>query len=100
MQRVDYGQPFNVLVDYAHTADALSLASEMLVEMTTGKLIIVFGCGGDRDRTKRAGMLQAAVKLAALVIVTADNPRSESLDQIFSDMGGKSSESLYFIKDR
>ena len=49
MQRVDYGQPFNVLVDYAHTADALSLASEMLVEMTTGKLIIVFGCGGDRD---------------------------------------------------
>ena len=45
-------------------------------------------------------MLQAAVKLAALVIVTADNPRSESLDQIFSDMGGKSSESLYFIKDR
>ena len=55
MQRVDCGQPFNVLVDYAHTADALSLASEMLVEMTGGRLIIVFGCGGDRDRTKRKG---------------------------------------------
>lgn len=100
MQRVDCGQPFNVLVDYAHTADALSLASEMLVEMTGGRLIIVFGCGGDRDRTKRKGMLQAAVKQAALVIATADNPRSESLAQIFSDMGGRSSESLYFIEDR
>ena len=100
MQRVDCGQPFNVLVDYAHTADALSLASEMLVEMTAGRLIIVFGCGGDRDRTKRGVMLQAAVRQSDMVIVTADNPRSESLAQIFSDMGGQSSDSLFFIEDR
>ena len=83
MQRVDCGQAFNVLVDYAHTADALSLATEMLAEMTPGRLIVVFGCGGDRDRTKRAGMLQAAASKSALVIATADNPRSESLKQIF-----------------
>jgi UDP-N-acetylmuramoyl-L-alanyl-D-glutamate--2,6-diaminopimelate ligase len=100
MQRVDCGQAFNVLVDYAHTADALSLASEMLAEMTPGRLIVVFGCGGDRDRTKRSGMLQAAASRAALVVATADNPRSEPLQQIFSDMGGASSESLYFIEDR
>lgn len=100
MQRVDCGQAFNVLVDYAHTADALSLASEMLAEMTPGRLIVVFGCGGDRDRTKRSSMLQAAASRAALVVATADNPRSEPLQQIFSDMGGASSESLYFIEDR
>ena len=50
------------------------------------------------DRTKRKGILQAAVKQAALVIATADNPRSESLAQIFSDMGGRSSESLYLLR--
>jgi UDP-N-acetylmuramoyl-L-alanyl-D-glutamate--2,6-diaminopimelate ligase len=100
MQRVDCGQAFNVLVDYAHTADALSLASEMLAEMTAGRLIVVFGCGGDRDRTKRSSMLQAAASRAALVVATADNPRSEPLQQIFSDMGGAPSESLYFIEDR
>jgi UDP-N-acetylmuramoyl-L-alanyl-D-glutamate--2,6-diaminopimelate ligase len=86
MERVNLGQDFNVLVDYAHTDDALRHACEMLRELTPGRCILVFGCGGDRDRTKRAPMLQAALEGADMVRVTSDNPRSESQDQIFADM--------------
>lgn len=86
MERVDEGQPFNVLVDYAHTDDALAHACEMLRDITSGRLIVVFGCGGDRDRTKRAPMLRAVLDGADEVFVTSDNPRTESLEQIFSDM--------------
>lgn len=86
MERVDAGQPFNVLVDYAHTDDALAHACRMLREITPGRLLVVFGCGGDRDRSKRALMLSAALKGADEVFITADNPRTESLEQIFADM--------------
>jgi UDP-N-acetylmuramoyl-L-alanyl-D-glutamate--2,6-diaminopimelate ligase len=101
MERVDLGQPFNVLVDYAHTDDALVHACKMLREITPGRLIVVFGCGGDRDRTKRAPMLRAVLDGADEVFVTSDNPRTESLDQIFADMRTASgSESAHYVSDR
>ncbi len=86
MERLNCGQPYNVLVDYAHTDDALTHACSMLREVTKGKLIVVFGCGGDRDRTKRAPMMRAVLEGADVVFATADNPRTELLDQIFDDM--------------
>lgn len=104
MQRVDAGQEFNVLVDYAHTDDALQNACEMLQEITPGKLIVVFGCGGDRDRGKRAPMLRTVLDRAATVFATADNPRSESIEQIFTDMRQActidSARRVTFIHDR
>lgn len=101
MERVDEGQSFNVLVDYAHTDDALVHACKMLREITPGRLIVVFGCGGDRDRTKRAPMLRAVLDGADKVFVTSDNPRTETLDQIFADMRAASgSESAHYVSDR
>jgi len=101
MERINAGQSYNLLVDYAHTDDALSHACGMLREITSGKLIVVFGCGGDRDRTKRAPMLKAVIEGADLVYATADNPRSESLEQIFGDMSAvKAAEAVHFIDDR
>jgi len=101
MEKVKSNLPYNVLVDYAHTDDAVRLACEMLSEITEGRLIVVFGCGGDRDRTKRAPMLEAALQGADQVFVTADNPRSEELAQIFDDMrASKKSENAEFIEDR
>ena len=100
MQSIKAAQPFNVLVDYAHTDDALKLATEMLSEITEGRLIVVFGCGGDRDRSKRAPMLRAAVEGADEVFVTSDNPRSEAIEQIFQDMREAECEGVQFIEDR
>ncbi|MGZ0654325.1 UDP-N-acetylmuramoyl-L-alanyl-D-glutamate--2,6-diaminopimelate ligase [Coraliomargarita sp. W4R53] len=101
MERVDGGQAFNVLVDYAHTDDALIHACAMLREITSGRLIIVFGCGGDRDRTKRAPMLRAALDGADDVFATSDNPRTESIEEIFADMrAAEGSESVHYISDR
>ena len=97
-------QDFNVLVDYAHTHDALKNACSILQEITSGKLIAVFGCGGDRDRSKRALMLHAVSNNASVVIVTSDNPRSEPIEQIFEDMRADCTEDLLqkvqFIEDR
>jgi UDP-N-acetylmuramoyl-L-alanyl-D-glutamate--2,6-diaminopimelate ligase len=100
MESVKADLPFNVLVDYAHTDDALKHATEMLSEITEGRLIVVFGCGGDRDRTKRAPMLKAAVEGADVVFATSDNPRSESIEQIFNDMRQADSTKVNFIEDR
>ncbi|MDQ8194601.1 UDP-N-acetylmuramoyl-L-alanyl-D-glutamate--2,6-diaminopimelate ligase [Coraliomargarita sp. SDUM461004] len=101
MERMDEGQPFNVLVDYAHTDDALIHACSMLREITAGRLIVVFGCGGDRDRSKRAPMLRAALAGSDEVFVTSDNPRTESIDQIFSDMReATDSERAHYVSDR
>ncbi|MGK0310134.1 MAG: UDP-N-acetylmuramoyl-L-alanyl-D-glutamate--2,6-diaminopimelate ligase [Lentimonas sp.] len=86
MEGIHEGQEFSVLVDYAHTDDALKNACEIAQEITAGKLIVAFGCGGDRDRSKRAPMLRAALDGSAQVFVTSDNPRSEPLEQIFDDM--------------
>lgn len=101
MERVDGGQDYNVVVDYAHTDDALRHACGMLREITDGKLIVVFGCGGDRDRTKRAPMMKAVIEGSDVVFATADNPRSEPLEQIFADMRAvDGSDSVQFIEDR
>jgi UDP-N-acetylmuramoyl-L-alanyl-D-glutamate--2,6-diaminopimelate ligase len=77
MEKVDEGQPFTVVADYAHTEDALVRLLETVREITTGKVITVFGCGGDRDRSKRPKMGAAAVNRSDIVIVTSDNPRTE-----------------------
>jgi len=77
LERIDAGQPFSVLVDYAHTPDSLSKALGAARRFTDGRVITVFGCGGDRDPDKRPMMGRAAGEAADLAIVTSDNPRSE-----------------------
>jgi UDP-N-acetylmuramoyl-L-alanyl-D-glutamate--2,6-diaminopimelate ligase len=102
MERIEVGQPFNVLVDYAHTDDALRNALGMLRAVTPGRLLVVFGCGGNRDRTKRPLMTRAVQERADFAWATADNPRSEPLARIFMDMkeGIVNPGTITFIDDR
>ncbi len=78
LESIDGGQEFGVYVDFAHTPDGLENVLRSLQPYKRGKLILVFGCGGDRDRTKRPRMAAVAAALADSVIVTSDNPRSEN----------------------
>jgi UDP-N-acetylmuramoyl-L-alanyl-D-glutamate--2,6-diaminopimelate ligase len=102
MERVEEGQDFNVLVDYAHTDDALRNALAMLKPVTPGRLLVVFGCGGDRDRAKRPMMVEAVQEHADFTFATADNPRREDLTQIFDDMktGVTAPNRITWIEDR
>jgi len=102
MERIEEGQAFNVLVDYAHTDDALHNALGMLRAVTPGRLLVVFGCGGNRDRTKRPLMTRAVQAQADFAWATADNPRSEPLAQIFADMraGVTAPDRITFIDER
>jgi len=84
-QQIDEGQPFLVVVDYAHTDDALKNVLKTARELTRERLIVLFGCGGERDRTKRPRMGEAAGTLADFVVLTSDNPRSEDPLLIMAD---------------
>jgi UDP-N-acetylmuramoyl-L-alanyl-D-glutamate--2,6-diaminopimelate ligase len=85
MERIDLGQPFEVFVDYAHTDDALRRSIGCLKRITSGRVICVFGAGGDRDRSKRPLLGRAAVD-ADTAVVTSDNPRSEDPADIIQDI--------------
>jgi len=86
LERVDFNGSFSVFIDYAHTDDALKNALTALRPFCVGSLIVVFGCGGDRDKTKRPRMAGVAEELADFVIVTSDNPRTEGPMDIISEI--------------
>ncbi|GAB4141717.1 MAG: UDP-N-acetylmuramoyl-L-alanyl-D-glutamate--2,6-diaminopimelate ligase [Planctomycetaceae bacterium] len=99
LERIDAGQPFSVFVDYAHTDDALRRCIRCLKRMADGRVICVFGAGGDRDRTKRP-LLGKAASEADVAIVTSDNPRTESPGQIIDDiLSGISTSVLKIVEE-
>jgi UDP-N-acetylmuramoyl-L-alanyl-D-glutamate--2,6-diaminopimelate ligase len=105
-EAIQEGQPFLVIVDYAHTPDGLENVlkeSRRLAKARSGKTRVLFGCGGDRDRGKRPKMAKIAVDYADDVVITSDNPRTEAPSQIFSDImtGLTETETPYtMIEDR
>jgi UDP-N-acetylmuramoyl-L-alanyl-D-glutamate--2,6-diaminopimelate ligase len=107
MERIDRGQPFPVIVDFAHTPNALEKAIAAARGMTTGRVIAVFGSAGKRDVEKRRLMAEIGARDADLVVLTAEDPRTESLSEILAAMaagcraqGGVEGERFWRVPDR
>jgi UDP-N-acetylmuramoyl-L-alanyl-D-glutamate--2,6-diaminopimelate ligase len=107
MERIDLGQPFTVVVDYAHTTDALETVLHELRQTTSRRLWVVFGSAGERDRAKRPAMGSVAARLADVSVITDEDPRGENrqliLEQIAAGAvaaGGRRGENLFVIPDR
>ena len=107
MERIDAGQPFGVVVDYAHTADSLAKMLRTLRPLTTGRLIVVFGSAGERDRVKRPAMGKVAAELADLAVVTDEDPRledghaiNEAIAEGARSAGARDGSNLWVIDDR
>ena len=117
MERIDMGQNFTAIVDFAHTPNALKVALEAAREMLTpshekrkgvrGRIIAVFGSAGLRDKEKRRMMAETSAELADLTVLTAEDPRTESLDGILDEMaagaksmGGSEGETFWRVPDR
>ncbi len=104
MEKIIWDGDFTVLIDYAHTDDALNNVLATLKPLCNGRLIVVFGCGGDRDRTKRPRMAKVAEQLADFIIVTSDNPRTEKpqaiIDEIVAGFEAPTSEKVTVEADR
>jgi UDP-N-acetylmuramoyl-L-alanyl-D-glutamate--2,6-diaminopimelate ligase len=107
MERIDLGQDFTAIVDFAHTPNALKRALETARQLTDGKVIAVFGSAGLRDQEKRRLMAEVSAELADITVLTAEDPRTESLDQILEEMaegarsrGGVEGFSFIRVPDR
>ncbi len=107
MEQIDLGQDFTAIVDFAHTPNALKVALEQARKMTKGRVIAIFGSAGLRDREKRRLMAEVSVGLADITILTAEDPRTESLEGILAEMagaaagkGGVEGKSFYRVPDR
>jgi len=98
-ERLDSGQGFKVIVDFAHTEDALDRLLRTLTELATGRIITLFGCGGDRDRGKRAPMGRVAARYSDVVVITSDNPRSEDPVGIMKEVEAGVREASALKKD-
>jgi UDP-N-acetylmuramoyl-L-alanyl-D-glutamate--2,6-diaminopimelate ligase len=102
MERLDMELPFNVLIDYMHTEASYEKGLSMVRGLTKGRLITIFGCGGNRDADSRPLITSIVARLSDQALATADNPRSETVEGIFADMrkGNESADNLSFIADR
>lgn len=107
MERIEMGQDFTAIVDFAHTPNALKVALEAGRQLTQGRVIAVFGSAGLRDKAKRRMMAETAAELADVSILTAEDPRTESLDDILEEMaagarskGGREGETFWRVPDR
>ena len=107
MERIDLGQPFTAIVDFAHTPNALRVAINTIREMTDKRVITIFGSAGLRDKEKRRMMAEVSAELADISILTAEDPRTESLDGILEEMaagarakGGVEGMTIFRVPDR